>query len=150
MLRQTITFLSTLILAACRDPCMPTFDGGNLVSFDEECATGPNTPGEWCPPVAEELECSGPPFPGEMWGQCHSDKTCSNGFTCITAGMGEVCAPACGECGCLGDQQCLGGSCIGLDDGPVACLPACEAGDVCPVDGMICDLSVGLCLWQNT
>jgi hypothetical protein len=146
-----ITLLFALLPAiACNNPCMPTISGDGLVSFAEDCTPGPDTPGEWCPPASDVLECSGPPFPGEMWGQCHSDKTCSDGMMCITAGFGEVCAPECGECGCLGDQQCLGGSCIGVDDGPVTCLPACEKyGDACPVDGMICDPAVGLCIWPD-
>lgn len=150
--RYPIAFL-ILALAACGDdPCLPTILADtSIIPAEQECdggttssTTGDNTTGDICeaPPI-DAFICADVPEAGTMWGPC-DDGSCGVGAFCITSKTGgEVCAPACGECGCP-NLGCFGGTC----NDPGACLPACDAvGDPCPVPGMVCAPDVGACVW---
>lgn len=156
MTRYPLAFF-LLALAACGDdPCLPTILADtSIIPAEQECdgstgdpttGGGDSTTGDICeaPPI-DALICAAVPEAGTMWGPC-DDGSCGVGAFCITSKTGgEVCAPACGECGCP-NLGCFGGTC----NDPGACLPACDAvGDPCPVPGMQCAPDVGACVWPK-
>ena len=160
-LKTTITPIAILALAlaasplACGgDPCLPTILADtSIIPAEEMCddgststTTGDSSTGDMCPvPPIDALICAAVPSAGEMWGPCAEDPSCMLGFTCIVGAAGNVCAPACDDCGCP-NLGCFGGTCSAEN----ACVPACVAvGDPCPVPGMQCAPDVGACVWPS-
>lgn len=166
----TIILLSifTAALGACGgDECLPTINADTLilgadpicVTTDElstgdgssgDASTGSSsgeavTSGGACEPPADDgLICGAVPEAGKMWGPCAEGSVCLGDAVCMIGDKGDVCIPACDDCGCPNDG-CFGGTCtLG------ACLPACVAvGDPCPAPGMVCDFMAGACVWPG-
>lgn len=158
-LKTTITPIAilALALAACGgDPCLPTILADtSIIPAEEVCdggststntTTGDSSTGDLCPvPPIDALICAAVPSAGEMWGPCAEGLSCAPGSTCIVGTAGNVCAPACDDCGCP-NLGCFGGTCSAEN----ACVPACVAvGDPCPVPGMQCAPDVGACVWPE-
>lgn len=158
-LKTTITPIAILALAlaasplACGgDPCLPTILADtSIIPAEEMCddgststTTGDSSTGDMCPvPPIDALICAAVPSAGEMWGPCAEGLSCAPGSTCIVGTAGNVCAPACDDCGCP-NLGCFGGTC-NAENG---CAPACIAvGDPCPAPGMQCAPDAGACVW---
>ena len=157
--------ISSLLLAAsvagCGDPCLPTIGVDTLITpavgdvcfittdditSSGDTGSGVLTTGDACEaPLVDVFICAAMPSVGEMWGPCTENLSCAPGSTCIVGSAGNVCAPACDDCGCP-NLGCFGGTCNA--GASPSCVPACEAaGDPCPVVGMECAPEVGACVW---
>lgn len=152
----TTILLLSLSLAACGDPCLPSFQADTLIlGADDVCflttdaetaATGStiststgdtDTGGVTGGAVCEQA-------PGLAWGPCNAEGQCDAGpgTFCIATSVGNVCAPACGNDGCL-DLGCdMTGKCLVTG----ACVPACDDATGCS-DGMVCDPTLAMCVW---
>ena len=153
--RYILTSMLALATAACGgDPCIPTIIADtSIIAAADDCISEDNTPGDesssgsMCPmPVEVDTPtCATSPQAGEAWGRCFVTMDCNDGLDCRVTGAGGVCVPPCGECGCPADFGCFGGVCEATD----ACVPQCEAGDVCPGVGMHCDSIAGICIYPE-
>lgn len=153
--RYILTSMLALATAACGgDPCIPTIIADtSIIAAADDCISEDSTPGDesssgsMCPmPVEVDAPtCVTSPQAGEAWGRCFVTMDCNDGLDCRVTGAGGVCVPPCGECGCPADFGCFGGVCEATD----ACVPQCEAGDVCPGVGMHCDSIAGICIYPE-
>ena len=133
--RYILASMLALATAACGgDPCIPTINA--------DTSSGSMRP---MPVEVDTPTCATSPQAGEAWGRCFVTMDCNDGLDCRVTGAGGVCVPPCGECGCPADFGCFGGVCEATD----ACVPQCEAGDVCPGVGMHCDSLAGICIYPE-
>lgn len=149
------------MVAACGDPCLPTINADTLVEPAEEAclmSTGAGstsgtsaadstaTGAVECPGFGS-VACGTVPSNGDAWGPCLEGACAPGQGECLATGLGDICVPACGDCGCPDfEATCDNGTCT-VDAAPV-CVPGCVAvGDPCPLPGMTCDPSVKACVY---
>lgn len=151
-----IAALSASILgSACGDdPCLPTVIADtSIIPAAEMCTTGEPmggsassgvATGPACEPqvVVDPPVCIADPSHGSQWGACLFGNVCNLGLICHQGQVGSVCVSQCDECGCVGADNCIGGTCTDADE----CVPKCvAAGDACPLN-MECDPGLGMCV----
>jgi hypothetical protein len=161
--------LSLFTVAACGDPCLPTFLGdGSLILAPDEClpdgestlapvdsstgddeSTTNDGTGEGVSTGDQPVECHAP---GAAYGPCNAGE-CEAGTMCITANNLSICAPACSEVGSLGG--CPADRCgppspaveCSADWDMLACLRGCSGVNTGCLDGQMCT-AFG-CMWPQ-
>ena len=150
---RNITSLAILLkLGACGDPCLPTISADTLIKpaaeecFENGSSSAAETTGDpvTCEPAEDfaGFVCVATPQPGEAWGPCLDDNTCTDGF-CRSTGIGDICLSACTDCGC-DNFKCTGGTC----EANGACVPSCDSETAC-LNGTVCDVAEGLCVYPD-